>query len=86
MEYNVISSNCIGGYYFRELNLTAKNPFIWTSIKLSNFITLIENYNDIDFSNYKLSFTNGEFASKINRTNPQKLFLDEKVKWRKLIT
>ena len=79
MEYNVISSNCIGGYYFKETETTPKNPFIWTSIKLSNFITLIENYDNIDFTNISAKLTNGEFMSNINKTNIPRLVLDDKV-------
>ena len=41
-QYNIISSNCIGGWYYRLKGLPFQNPFIWDTMKISDFIILIK--------------------------------------------
>lgn len=57
-QYNIISSNCIGGWYYRLMGLPFQNPFIWDTMKLSDFIKLIKNFDNINFENIKTDISN----------------------------
>ncbi len=59
---NLISSDCVGGRYFESKNSKYTNPFIWESIKLSDFIRLIEKWDDIDLSKTKWYISNKEYG------------------------
>ena len=59
---NLISSDCLGGRYFQNNNSEYKNPFIWNSIFLSDFIYLINNWNFINFNNIQIIFTDNEYG------------------------
>lgn len=51
---NIIANDCVTGYIYKNhLKCQNQNPFIWSSIDLDNFCTLIENYNKINFHNIK---------------------------------
>ena len=51
---NIISNDCTAGFIYREINEEFKNPFIWTSIDIDNFIKLIENYDTLNFNNISI--------------------------------
>lgn len=59
---NLISSNCIVGQIFKKLNLPYNTPFVWNSIKLSDFIKLIKNFHFIDLKNIEFEFEKGAFG------------------------
>ena len=60
---NIISNNCLAGLIYHEIKQIYPNQFIFVGIDLDDFIYLIENYNNINFSNvnfdleYRLSKT-----------------------------
>ena len=51
---NIISNDCTAGFIYKEINEEFKNPFIWTSIDIDNFIKLIENYDTLNFNNISI--------------------------------
>ena len=64
---NIISNDCTAGFIYREINQEYKNPFIWTSIDLDNFIKLIENYDTLNFENISIKLEKN--TSKISVQN-----------------
>ena len=52
---NIISNDCTAGFIYKEINEEFKNPFIWTSIDIDNFIKLIENYDTLNFNNISIN-------------------------------
>ena len=60
---NLISSDCLGGRYFQKNKSEFKNPFIWSSFFLSDFIYLIKNWEDINFEKIGLEFTDNEYGT-----------------------
>lgn len=52
---NIISNNCVGAALYVELNVKYNNPFMWCFITGSDFYTLINEYDNINFNNYTLS-------------------------------
>lgn len=58
---NIISNNCVGARYYENMGACFENPFMWVSIKLKDFIYLIENFDTIDFFNVNSYLTMGEF-------------------------
>lgn len=51
---NIISNDCTAGFIYKAINEEFKNPFIWTSIDIDNFIKLIENYDTLNFNNISI--------------------------------
>ena len=77
-DFCIISNNCIGGFWYRDIVKTDyENPFIWCTIKLSDFIRIIENFNTINFSNAKCIISEGEMVKK-SGNKWTKIFLDGK--------
>ena len=63
-DFCVISSNCISGYWYRDVvKKQYEVPFIWCNIKLNDFIYLIKNFDTIDFNNVKTVISNGELVA-----------------------
>lgn len=77
---NLISNDCIGAYLYRDCFKTEyKNPFIWSSINIDNFLILYEFYDRIDFSSYKCDVVvNNSGICKQNSLIP-KIIIDNKV-------
>ena len=68
----IISTNCIAGFIYRDhIKKEYEHPFIWSVIKLSDFIKLIENFNDIDFINSKAMMSVGELSNKNGNVYPK---------------
>ena len=63
---NFISNNCFGGFLYNELGLQYKNPFIWSIIYPNDYKKLMANYENIDFSNYKLDIDNSMYFIEID--------------------
>ena len=63
---NIISNDCTASFIYKEINEEFKNPFIWTSIDIDNFIKLIENYDTLNFNNIsiKLELNTSEISKK----------------------
>ena len=59
---NIVSNNCIGGRLYEVRNEQFANQFIWARILHSDFIYLINNFDNIDFSN--VSFNLEYYKSK----------------------
>lgn len=77
---NIIAANCIGGRYYQMLNEKYPNPFIWNTIKLSDFIILIKEWNNINFKNIQTLFTKHECRKEYNKDKCSTLILDNKLK------
>lgn len=49
---NIITNNCLGGFIYRDILKTEyQNPFIWTAINHLDLLSIIENFQTINFSN-----------------------------------
>ena len=55
---NIISNCCVGGYLYKKMNISFRNPFIWNAIIPSDFVFLYQNFNSINFTNIQLSNSN----------------------------
>lgn len=55
----IISNNCISGFLYKSLRLPCNHPFFWNLIHLDDFITLVDNYETIDFNNVELKCEQG---------------------------
>lgn len=77
---NIIASNCIGGIYYQMLNIEYQNPFIWNTIKLTDFIKLITEWNNINFQNITTLFTSKECQKEYNNEKCSTIILDDKIK------
>ena len=70
---NIISNTCLGAYIYRDILKTEfKNPFIWTFIRPKHFLTLLENYESLNFSNIHLE-------KRTDVLNEFKLIIDNKL-------
>lgn len=79
VDYCIISSNCISGFWYRDFIKTEYEvPFIWSNIKLSNFIFLIKNFKELDFTNIKIIDSVGEFRNNEGEKH-LKILIDDKV-------
>lgn len=68
----IISTNCIAGFIYRDhLKKEYEHPFIWSIIKLSDFITLIKNFNTIDFSNSTATYAIDEIINRDGNKFPK---------------
>lgn len=64
-KFCVISSNCMSGVWYRDIVKTEYEvPFIWSNIKLSDMLWLIENFESIDFTDIKCLISHGELPTK----------------------
>ena len=52
---NIIGNNCLHCRIYQAANLKFNNPFCWGLIYLDEFITLINNFNNLNFYNIELS-------------------------------
>lgn len=56
---NLIGNDCTASFITRDLLKQGfENPFVWTRIMDETFIWLLENYENIDFWNYKITKDN----------------------------
>lgn len=78
-KYCVISSNCISGFWYKDImKCKYEVPFIWSNIKLTDFIYLIKNFNTINFNKIKVAFSENEFLN--NEGNKHlKVVVDDKI-------
>lgn len=53
LHMNVISNDCISGFIYKHYNSPYNNPFIWSLIRLPDFMELYKNYDTIDYNNVK---------------------------------
>ena len=53
---NLIGNNCLASRIYKINNIQFNNPFIWCSIKFSDFIEIIKNFNNINFNNIEVKF------------------------------
>lgn len=68
----IISTNRIAGFIYRDhLKKEYEHPFIWSIIKLSDFITLIKNFNAIDFSNSTATYAIDEIINRDGNKFPK---------------
>lgn len=52
---NIVSNSCIGAYLMRDYyKYQYNNPFCWSFILVDDFITLMNEWDNIDFMNYTL--------------------------------
>ena len=51
----IISNSCVGGFLYRDFyKVQYNNPFIWSSIPVEEMIKMINNFNNINWYNYKI--------------------------------
>lgn len=48
---NIISNNCLGARLYEVQKLQFLNPFMWCRLYIDDFINLVNDYDNIDFSN-----------------------------------
>ena len=52
---NIISNNCVGGFIYRDILCESyKNPFIWTLFDDKPFVSMIKNFDHINFRRYTI--------------------------------
>lgn len=51
---NIISHNCVGARIYQQKNEKYSNPFMWCVIPPNDFLYLYENFEKINFQNFKL--------------------------------
>ena len=51
---NIVCNNCGGADIYKLNKMEFNNPFIWCAIFADDMITLIKNWDNINFNNYKL--------------------------------
>lgn len=65
---NLISNNCAGARFYQMNNMEFTNPFMWCCIFADDFISLVKQYDNINFSNIKDIFLTKE-VSDYNKYN-----------------
>ena len=50
----IISNNCTAGFIYRDLGLGNPHPFIWNTLLHDDFITLMDEYDNINFNSFKV--------------------------------
>lgn len=78
-NFNIISNNCVGARYYEKKSFFP-NPFMWNSIKLKDFIFLIENFDNINLSNIKSYFTSNEIHKDKKNDKCSTILLDDCIK------
>lgn len=72
---NLIGNNCVSGAIYKLNNIQYNNPFFWCNIYHNDFMYLIKNYDNINFTNFYCSLedyydfvktTNVNIDNKIN--------------------
>ena len=63
---NIICNNCVGSRIYQYTNIKYNNQFIWSSIDINDFIYLINNYDNINFNNFKLLYEDNKYFIKID--------------------
>ena len=53
---NIVCNTCVGGRIYEYYKLQYTNPFIWNAINTPDFMKLVENYDNINFNNFKLLY------------------------------
>ena len=51
-KFTYISNTCIGAYTYKHLRKKFDNPFMWNIIDYSDFVSLYNNFDNIDFLNF----------------------------------
>lgn len=60
-NFCIISSNCISGFWYRDIiKQEYEIPFIWSIVKLTDMLFLIDNFEKINFNNVKAEMSDGE--------------------------
>ena len=60
-DFCVISSNCISGFWYRDIvKQEYEIPFIWSIVKLSDMLTVIRDFDTINFGNAVAVMSRGE--------------------------
>lgn len=81
---NIVCNNCGGADIYKLNKMEFNNPFIWCAIFADDMITLIKNWDNINFNNYKLIRLSETIAKENNydRFNPTitGILLDGKIK------
>lgn len=54
----IITNNCLGGRIYQELNQRYNNPFMWNFIYDDHFLTIVRQFDQLDFSNIKTTRRN----------------------------
>lgn len=62
---NVIANNCVGARIYQIKKSEYKNPFMWSLINPTNFVDLINNYDNIDFTKIEVDKNNVTIDGKI---------------------
>lgn len=57
MNKNIISNNCIAGFIYKLTDSIYDHPFMWSTIKYDSFVSLVDLYDSIDFSNATVEST-----------------------------
>ena len=50
----IISNNCVAGAIYRELGIKHANPFLWGTLTYENFDKLLDEYDNIDFTKFRV--------------------------------
>lgn len=66
---NLICNNCGGAYIYNLKNLEYNNPFMWCCIFADDMLTLISEYDNINFNNFDLIRLSKETANANNWTD-----------------
>lgn len=71
---NILSTNCLGAFTYRDvLYIPYNNPFIWTTFLFKDFKTLITDYEKINFKNVEMYKEGNGFLNNFN------LRIDDKI-------
>lgn len=51
---NIICNTCVGARIYEQINKRFENPFMWSLVRPNEFVFLINNYDNINFKNFKV--------------------------------
>lgn len=54
LNKHIISNNCLAGFIYRDLELRNQHPFIWSTLLHNDYVTLMDEYDKIDFNNFNV--------------------------------
>lgn len=81
---NIICNNCGGADIYNLKKMEFNNPFIWCAVFADDMISLVEQYDKLNFKNYELIKFTEDYANKNNydRFNPTMtgILIDNKVR------
>lgn len=63
---NIICNTCVGGRIYEQYKLQYTNPFIWNAINTPDFMSLVENYDNINFNNFELIYKDDIYQMNID--------------------